>query len=205
MNQDVVAQIRRACSQLAAGYDDLFDPDATSGGQTHREHASRNRNDPPAPTRVEVWDLIRQINQLVLDLHRTCALALGHQPAPPVDVGYRQSSLVPVALAFLYRSAGQLQQAGLADHVLAVLAGDGEVEGLVRATRRLLGLTARSVVLEDCACPLAVGPQGTCGGVLVAIPSRGLVVCRRCSERWAEGEWEHLGRIVRDTEEARAA
>jgi len=194
-------RIERATAQLAGLYPDLFE--ATTRGQGGREHASMNRNDPPGPSRVEVLDLIREVNSVVLDLRRACAAALGYNPATavgPADVRYRQSPHVLAALVWIGRVAWQLDDAGWADHVLQVL--DGDETSLLRACRRLLGLTERIVALGY-ACPASAPQNGgetpsqVCGGLLVAVPGRGLVVCRGCGQRWDATDWEALGRTVR--------
>ncbi len=205
----VTERIQRACTQLARYYPDLFG--ATARGQGARER-SRTRRDPPLPIRADVLDLIRQINQLVLELQQVCAAALGFGVREVPDVGYHNSPRIPEALAWLHRAAPQLEDAGWGDHVLAVLAGDGDVDGLVRAARRLLGLTEHTLVLT-CPCPQLIDdPDGDhpCGGALLAIPARGLILCRSCGQRWDEqwGDWEALGRIVRAEaadQEAKAA
>ncbi len=200
----VPERIQRTCMSLARCYPALFDTAELEGSQGARERSSNKRADPPLPIRVDVLDLIREINQIVLELQAVCAAALGLGARPVPDVGYRNSHLVPEALAWLHRAAGQLDDAGIGDHVLAVLAGDSDQDGLLRAARRLLGLSEHTLILT-CPCPQLLdtdeGEVGgrPCGGALLAIPGRGLILCRSCGQRWDEqwGDWQTLGRIVR--------
>jgi hypothetical protein len=204
-------RIRKACLQLAAYYPDLFEATGRDRGHGAREYARLGRRDEhPAPVRIEVWDLIRQINQIVLDLEQVCAAALGFTTVPKPDPKYQQTRAVPAALGFIGRVADQLDEAGYADEVLAVLAGDRQTEGLVGAARRLLGLTERTLRL-DATCP-EPNPQqqqeaqgALCGGVLLALPERGVILCRVCGRRWSELEWERLGQLVRADQHKAAA
>jgi len=192
-------RLARAAAALERLYPDLFAPEASTRGQGGRERQSRNRNDPPGPSRVEVLDLQRAVNTAALERHCQALNTLGFGPAGPLDVRYRQSPRVLEALRFLASVAPSLAAAD------ADLAADvaGELQALAAEARRLLGHTARAVPL-GLACPADLGEVleddalagQVCGGELVGLPAKGLVTCRGCGARWHHTDWEALGRAA---------
>ena len=201
-------RLARAAAALERLYPDLFAPEASTRGQGGRERQSRNRNDPPGPSRVEVLDLQRAVNTAALERHCQALNLLGFGPASPLDVRYRQSPRVPEALRFLARIAPTLERAD--PDLTADLAG--ELQALAGEARRLLGHTARAVPL-GLACPADLGEVleddalagQVCGGDLVGLPAKGLVTCRGCGARWHHADWAALGRATRTEPPTRAA
>jgi hypothetical protein len=182
-------RLMRACQRLTDLYPELFLAEALAPTQHARQGGPSATGH--APARLDVLDLIREVNGAVLGLRLELAMAFGFAEHGPPAAGYRYDDRVVDSLEWIGSVAYTLEAQGLADQVLGVLA-DGP-DALLPAVRRLLGLSTRAWPY-----PLPC-PAGDCAGHLVALPDQWLVVCstRQPEHRWGPADWEGLGRSAR--------
>jgi hypothetical protein len=183
-------RVIRACGPLADLYAELFLAEQLA--PTHHARPGGPSAMGHAPGRLDVLDLVREVNGAVLGLRLELAVALGFPEHDPPAVGYQYDARVLDSLEWISSVAFTLEAEGLADQVLGVLA-DGQ-DALLPAVRRLLGLSTRAWPYPAMPCP-----AGECPGHLVALPDRWEVVCstRHPEHRWGPGDWDGLGRAAR--------
>jgi hypothetical protein len=183
-------RVIRACGRLADHYADLFLAEQLAPTQQARQGGPSAMGH--APARLDVLDLIREVNSAVLGLRLELALAFGFPEHDLPAAGYQYDHRVVDSLDWIASVAFTLEAEGLADPVLGVLS-DGP-DALLPAVRRLLGLATRAWPYPTMPCP-----AGDCPGHLVALPDQWLVVCstRQPEHRWGPADWDGLGRSAR--------
>ena len=183
-------RVIRACQRLADHYADLFLAEQLAPTQQARQGGPSATGH--APARLDVLDLVREVNEAVLGLRLELAVAFGFPEHDLPAAGYQYDGRVVDSLDWISSVAYTLEQQGLAAPVLGVLS-DGP-DALLPGVRRLLGLATRAWPYPTMPCP-----AGDCGGHLVALPDRWEVVCssRHPEHRWGPGDWDGLGRTAR--------
>jgi hypothetical protein len=140
----------------------------------------RAQRDRPRPRRLDVLDLIRQVNEPVLGLRLEIAYQLGYAEHNLPSASYQYDHRIVDSLDWVASVAYTLEAEGFADQILRVLSDgqDALLPAVPRPTSRLRWLphNRRAVILRlvlRLACPrIGVVSVAPTSGAIIPAPAR---------------------------------